>query len=72
MNNLGIKTLECLVYLSVGEWLTRAACADAIKLVFRSFYTGIRIRKLLDEGTLGSERPVNGLPEDAKINFVSW
>lgn len=49
-----------------------AACAVAIKLVFRSFYTGISIRKLLDEGILGPERSVDGLPEDARINFVSW
>ncbi|XP_024379189.1 probable glutamyl endopeptidase, chloroplastic [Physcomitrium patens] len=37
-----------------------------------SFYTGISIRKLLDEGILGPERSVDGLPEDARINFVSW
>lgn len=58
--------------LSVWEWLISAACADAIKLVFRSFYTGISIHKLLDEGTLGPGRSVAGLPDDAKINFVSW
>lgn len=50
----------------------RAACADAIKLVLRSFYTGIGIHKLQDDGTLGPERLVAGLPKDAKINLVSW
>jgi hypothetical protein len=67
-----LESFECLVDSSFGEWLTSAACADAIKLVFRSFYTGMSIRKLLDEGVLGPERSVQGLPEDAKINLVSW
>ncbi|XP_024364873.1 probable glutamyl endopeptidase, chloroplastic [Physcomitrium patens] len=37
-----------------------------------SFYTGINIHKFLDEGMLGPGRSVSGLPEGAKINFVSW
>ncbi|KAG0615601.1 hypothetical protein M758_5G054700 [Ceratodon purpureus] len=37
-----------------------------------SFYTGISIHKLLDEGILGPARSIAGLPEDAKINSVSW
>ncbi|CAM6051998.1 unnamed protein product [Sphagnum compactum] len=37
-----------------------------------SFYTGISIRKLLEEGALGPERFISGLPEGSKINFVSW
>lgn len=37
-----------------------------------SFYTGIGIHKLLDDGTLGPEIEVHGFPEGAKINFVSW
>ncbi len=40
--------------------------------MFRSFYTGISIRKLLEEGALGPERFISGLPEGSKINFVSW
>lgn len=37
-----------------------------------SFYTGIGIHDLLDDGTLGPEKVVHGLPDGAKINFVSW
>ncbi|KAH9318847.1 hypothetical protein KI387_020616, partial [Taxus chinensis] len=37
-----------------------------------SFYTGIGIHKLMDDDTLGPEIEVSGLPEGAKINFVSW
>lgn len=37
-----------------------------------SYYTGIGIYQLLDDGTLGPEREVYGLPSGAKINFVSW
>lgn len=37
-----------------------------------SFYTGIGIHSLLDDGTLGPEKEVNGFPDGAKINFVSW
>lgn len=37
-----------------------------------SFYTGIGIHSLLDDGTLGPEKEVYGFPDGAKINFVSW
>ncbi|KAL3517372.1 hypothetical protein ACH5RR_019961 [Cinchona calisaya] len=37
-----------------------------------SFYTGIGIHLLNDDGTLGPEKEITGLPEGAKINFVSW
>ncbi|GFS33475.1 prolyl oligopeptidase family protein [Actinidia rufa] len=37
-----------------------------------SFYTGIGIHQLLDDGTLGPEKEVHGLPDGAKINFVTW
>ncbi|TVU47312.1 hypothetical protein EJB05_06907, partial [Eragrostis curvula] len=37
-----------------------------------SFYTGIGIHKLLDDGTLSPEKEVHGYPEGARINFVTW
>eukprot|EP00850_Spirogloea_muscicola_P015508 SM000119S25651 [mRNA] locus=s119:274744:280961:+ [translate_table: standard] len=37
-----------------------------------SFYTGMKVAKLAEDGTLGPERAITGLPEGAKINFVSW
>lgn len=37
-----------------------------------SFYTGIGIHSLLDDGKLGPEKEVHGFPDGAKINFVSW
>ncbi|CAN6301668.1 unnamed protein product [Urochloa humidicola] len=37
-----------------------------------SFYTGIGIHKLLDDGTLGPEKEVHGYPAGARINFVTW
>ncbi|KAK3151408.1 hypothetical protein QOZ80_3AG0245450 [Eleusine coracana subsp. coracana] len=37
-----------------------------------SFYTGIGIHKLLDNGTLSPEKAVHGYPEGARINFVTW
>ncbi|PSR85946.1 Glutamyl endopeptidase, partial [Actinidia chinensis var. chinensis] len=37
-----------------------------------SFYTGIGIHQLLDDGALGPEKEVHGLPDGAKINFVTW
>ncbi|XP_020265546.1 probable glutamyl endopeptidase, chloroplastic [Asparagus officinalis] len=37
-----------------------------------SFYTGIGIHSLSDDGTLGPETEVHGFPDGAKINFVSW
>ncbi|KAL7200326.1 hypothetical protein ACSBR1_032283 [Camellia fascicularis] len=37
-----------------------------------SFYTGIGIHQLLNDGTLGPEIEVHGLPDGAKINFVTW
>ena len=40
--------------------------------VLRSFYTGIAIHSLLDDGTLGPEKEVHGFPDGAMINFVSW
>ncbi|XP_068663137.1 probable glutamyl endopeptidase, chloroplastic isoform X2 [Aristolochia californica] len=36
-----------------------------------SFYTGIVIHSLTDNGTLGPEKKIHGLPDGAKINFVS-
>ncbi|KAM0947593.1 putative acylaminoacyl-peptidase transcription factor WD40-like family [Dioscorea sansibarensis] len=37
-----------------------------------SFYTGIGIHYLMDDGTLGPEKEVHGFPDGSKINFVSW
>ncbi|KAJ8492061.1 hypothetical protein OPV22_013782 [Ensete ventricosum] len=37
-----------------------------------SFYTGIGIHSLADDGKLGPEQQVHGFPDGAKINFVSW
>lgn len=37
-----------------------------------SFYTGISIHSILEDGSLGDERELLGLPESAKINYVSW
>ncbi|MCO5546821.1 hypothetical protein L7F22_000257 [Adiantum nelumboides] len=37
-----------------------------------SFYTGISIHSILEDGSLGEEKEVIGLPQSAKINFVSW
>ncbi|WOL11800.1 putative glutamyl endopeptidase, chloroplastic isoform X5 [Canna indica] len=37
-----------------------------------SFYTGIGIHSLSDDGKLGPETEVHGFPDGAKINFVSW
>ncbi|XP_059659387.1 probable glutamyl endopeptidase, chloroplastic isoform X2 [Cornus florida] len=37
-----------------------------------SFYTGIGIHQLMHDGTLGPEVEIHGLPDDAKINFVTW
>lgn len=37
-----------------------------------SFYTGIGIHQLMPDGTLGLEKEVLGLPDGAKINFVTW
>ncbi|KAL4202873.1 hypothetical protein AMTRI_Chr02g223390 [Amborella trichopoda] len=37
-----------------------------------SFYTGIGIHSLMDDGTLGPEKAVHGFPDGAKLNFVSW
>ncbi|XP_034904056.1 probable glutamyl endopeptidase, chloroplastic [Populus alba] len=37
-----------------------------------SFYTGIGIHQLMPDGTLGPEREINGYPDGAKINFVTW
>ncbi|XP_074368396.1 putative glutamyl endopeptidase, chloroplastic [Apium graveolens] len=37
-----------------------------------SFYTGIGIHDLLDDGTLGPEKEIHGFPDGAKINFVTW
>ncbi|KAH7837172.1 hypothetical protein Vadar_010513 [Vaccinium darrowii] len=37
-----------------------------------SFYAGIGIHQLLDDGTLGPETEVQGLPDGAKLNFVTW
>uniref|UniRef100_A0A5B7B2U5 Probable glutamyl endopeptidase, chloroplastic n=1 Tax=Davidia involucrata TaxID=16924 RepID=A0A5B7B2U5_DAVIN len=37
-----------------------------------SFYTGIGIHQLMHDGTLGPEKEIHGLPDGAKINFVTW
>ncbi|XP_073291983.1 probable glutamyl endopeptidase, chloroplastic [Primulina huaijiensis] len=37
-----------------------------------SFYTGIGIHHIMDDGTLGPEREMHGLPSGAKLNFVTW
>lgn len=46
--------------------------SDFLTIHDRSFYTGIGIHRLLDDGTLGPETEVHGLPDGAKINFVTW
>lgn len=48
-------------------------CLMAVSLcLLRSFYTGIGIHELKDDGKLGPEKEVQGFPDGAKINFVSW
>ncbi|GMH02310.1 hypothetical protein Nepgr_004149 [Nepenthes gracilis] len=37
-----------------------------------SFYTGIGIHQLMHDGILGPEKEIHGLPDGAKINFISW
>ncbi|KAL3648109.1 hypothetical protein CASFOL_009077 [Castilleja foliolosa] len=37
-----------------------------------SYYTGIGVHQLLDDGTLGPEKEICGLPSGAKINFITW
>ncbi|KAL6896654.1 hypothetical protein ACP4OV_007226 [Aristida adscensionis] len=37
-----------------------------------SFYSGISIHSLMDDGTLGPGKVVNGYDANAKINFVGW
>ncbi|PIM98828.1 hypothetical protein CDL12_28687 [Handroanthus impetiginosus] len=37
-----------------------------------SYCTGIGIHKVRDDGTLGPEKEIYGLPSGAKINFVTW
>ncbi|XP_071701457.1 probable glutamyl endopeptidase, chloroplastic [Rutidosis leptorrhynchoides] len=37
-----------------------------------SFYTGIGIHELKDDGTLGPEKLIHGFPEGSKLNFVTW
>ncbi|OAY69756.1 putative glutamyl endopeptidase, chloroplastic [Ananas comosus] len=37
-----------------------------------SFYTGIGIHSLMEDGSLGPEKEVHGYPDGAKINFVTW
>jgi len=37
-----------------------------------SFYTEIKIHLLMDDGTLGPEKVVNGYNDNAKINFIGW
>ncbi|KAJ8573699.1 hypothetical protein K7X08_010210 [Anisodus acutangulus] len=37
-----------------------------------SFYTGIAIHQLMEDGSLGPEKEIQDLPKGAKINFVTW
>ncbi|XP_045796886.1 probable glutamyl endopeptidase, chloroplastic [Trifolium pratense] len=37
-----------------------------------SFYTGLGIHQILPDGTLGPEVEIHGLPEGAKIHFITW
>lgn len=37
-----------------------------------SFYTGIGIHQLFPDGKLGQEIEVQGFPDGAKLNFVTW
>ncbi|XP_009774674.2 probable glutamyl endopeptidase, chloroplastic isoform X1 [Nicotiana sylvestris] len=37
-----------------------------------SFYTGIGIHHLMEDGSLGPEKEIQGLPEGARINFLTW
>jgi hypothetical protein len=43
-----------------------------IDFICRSFYTGIGIHTLLDDGTLSPEKEVHGYPEGARINLITW
>jgi len=43
-----------------------------LHVFLRSFYTEIKIHLLMDDGTLGPEKVVNGYNGNAKINFVGW
>lgn len=40
--------------------------------ISRSYYTGIGIHQIMDDGTLGPEKEIYGLPSGAKLNFVTW
>lgn len=63
-----------VVVIGVGIFDSFLLCVHKLSLLFlhRSFYTGIGIHSLLDDGTLGPEKEVHGFPDGAKINFVSW
>ncbi|GJY61914.1 probable glutamyl endopeptidase, chloroplastic [Tanacetum coccineum] len=37
-----------------------------------SFYAGIAIHELKDDGTLGPEKLIHGFPDGSKLNFVTW
>lgn len=36
------------------------------------FYTGIGIHQIMDDGTMGPEKEIYGIPCGAKLNFVTW
>lgn len=36
------------------------------------YYTSMSICDVSEEGVRGEEKPITGIPEDAKINFTSW
>lgn len=60
----------CVILLSVLLNLTYDELT--LNADHRSFYTGVGIHNLLDDGTLGPEMEIHGLPDGAKINFVTW
>ncbi|KAL8054678.1 hypothetical protein ABFX02_04G007800 [Erythranthe guttata] len=37
-----------------------------------SYYTGIGVHQLMNDGTLGPEKEIHNLPTGAKINFITW
>lgn len=36
------------------------------------FYTGIGIHQIMDDGTMGPEKEIYGIPCGAKLNFFTW
>lgn len=45
---------------------------NVVTFIFRSYYTGIGVHRIMDDSTLGPEKEIHGLPSGAKINFITW